>query len=314
MSAAREPGPPDERELEELLARLAAEPVDPARREQARAAFLEAAGVARSRVRDPLRSPEIMDASSEQAFAAWLAHVAPAEPARAERRARARAAFFSGLAVLAPAPRPVPRRLRVVALLLAAAGILLVTFILPETPRWRVELFGPVAFEDEEFRLLDEGRLGSEIERPGRLVTRGTPARFLLGDALELELRADSELLLPGLPELDGGAPILFELLQGEVFVRTREHWRGNPLVVRTAFGDVRDLGTTFGVLVAAGCMCVCVAEGTVEIDGEHVEAHSSAQFARRADPQPVRMPFPTSAEDPAEKHTGPLVLFRDEP
>lgn len=317
MSAEREAGPP-ERELEDLLARLPAEAVDPARRAAARAAFLAAAGAAPSRADHPLRSQESMDPSSEQAFVEWLVRVAPAEPARLERRARARAAFLSGLAAHAPAPRAVPRRLRAVALLLAVAGILLVTFLLPRPPQWSVELLGPVAFDDEEFRLVDEGRLGSELARPGRLLTSGTAARLVLSDALELELRADSELLMPGLPELDGGTPILFELVRGEVFVRTRERWRGNPLLVRTAFGDVRDLGTTFGVLVAADCMCVCVAEGSVEVDGggmpERVEANSSVQFTRRADPAPGRMPFPTSPDDPGQKHVGPLVLFRDEP
>ncbi|MEQ1892188.1 MAG: FecR family protein [Planctomycetota bacterium] len=317
MSVGREPDP-SERELEDLLARLPSEPVDAARRDAARAAFLAAAGAQASRAEPPLRTREAMDASSEQAFALWLARVAPAEPARSERRARARAAFLSGLAASAPGPRPVSRRLRAVAVLLAVAGILLVTFLLPGTTAWRIELLGPVAFDDEEFRLIDEGRLASELQRPGRLQTRGTPARLVLSDALELELRADSELLVPGLPELDGGEPILFELVRGEVFVRTRERWRGNPLFVRTAFGDVRDLGTTFGVLVTADCMCVCVADGAVEVDGggvpERVEANTSALFSRRSDPNPGRSAFPTLPDDAAHEHTGPLVLFRDEP
>ena len=123
---------------------------------------------------------------------------------------------------------------------------------------------------------------------------------------------------MTGLPELDGGTPVLFELARCEVFVRTRERWTGNPLVVRTAFGDVRDLGTTFGVLVTAECMCVCVADGMVEVDGggvpERVEANHTALFSRQADPSPVREPFPTSPDDPGQKHVGPLVLFRDEP
>jgi ferric-dicitrate binding protein FerR (iron transport regulator) len=205
----------------------------------------------------------------------------------------------------------------VAALFLAAAGILLVTFLLPETVQWRVELLGPVAYDEEEFPLPEEGRLARELERPGRLVTRGTPARLQLGDALELELRPGSELFLQGLPELDGGTPLVFELTRGEVFLRTRERWTGNPLFVRTPLGDVQALGTTFGVLVQEACMCVCVAEGVVEVAGgarrERVEALNSTQFSL-AGSEPVRMPFPTEADDPAQAHTGPLVLFRDEP
>lgn len=318
MSGAPEPAD-EERELEELLRRLPPEPVDPAARARARAAFLAAGNpVEPSQAAGPARSGMVMDATSEQAFERWLSRVLVPEAAPPEARARARAAFLSGLAGRG-GPRPVAtRRLRVLALALAAAGVLAVTFLMPETPRWRVQLFAPVAFEAQDFRLEDEARLASELEASGRLVTGEAPTRLLLSDALELELRPATTLRVPALPELDGGTPVVFELEAGECLLRTRPGWRGNPLVVRTTFGDVRASGTTFGVLVTPECMCVCVAEGAVEVDGgassERVQAGTSLLLARRGDPAPVRTPFSDDPTSPERVHLDPLRAFHDEP
>ena len=320
MSAADEI-PPEEHELEQLLRRLPAEPVDPAARARARAAFLAGAATeGASRAGAPERTGRTMDATSEQAFERWLARALAPEPARAEARARARAVFLSSLSGLpgVGGPRPVAsRRRRVLALALAAAGVLAVTFLMPETPRWRVQLFSPVAFDDEEFRLVDEDRLATTLERSGRLVSREAPVRLALSDALELELRPGTTLLVPALPELDGGTPILFELEAGECLLRTRPGWRGNPLLVRTAFGDVRATGTAFGVLALPECVCVCVVEGAVEVDSgaavERVEANSSLQLFRRGDPAPQRAPFSTDPASPESAHQAPLQAFGSE-
>lgn len=311
--------PPEEREVEELLRRLPGEPVDPAARARAREAFLAAGAAAdASRAEGAARTPPAMDEASEQVFERWLARVLVPEGVPPEARSRARAAFLSGLATQGH-PRPVaPRRLRLLALTLAAAGVLAVTFLLPETPRWRVQLFAPVAFDDAEFRLADEGRLATLLEGSGRLATGEAPTRLALSNALELELRPSTSLRVPVLPELDGGTPIVFELESGECLLRTRPGWRGNPLIVRTAFGDVRATGTVFGVLVQPECMCVCVAEGAVEVDTggalERVGARSSLQVQRRADPAPLRAPFSEDPASPEGAHQAPLRAFESEP
>jgi len=311
---------PDERELEELLRRLPVEPADPAARARARAAFLAAAEEGRSRSEGLERTGRAMDVRSEQAFESWLKGLLEAEPepVRPEARARARTAFFSGLAQQV-GPRPeFPRRLRLLALTLAAAGVLAVTFLLPEAPRWRVELLETVAFDEEEYGMQDEERLASELEASGWLVTRDVPTRLRLTDALEVELRPGTTLFVPPLPELDGGTPIVFELKSGECLLRTRAGWRGNPLLVHTDFGDVRATGTTFGVLVMPECMCVCVAEGSVEVHGgssvERVEARTSLLFTRLADPAPVRMAFTDDPTSPDWDHQAPLLALAQEP
>jgi len=316
MSAGREDSP-EQRELEELLRRVPREAVDPEARARARALFLAAGRAAEaSQGEGPVRSGTVMDGASEQAFELWLARVLVPEGVQPEVRARARAAFLSGLAERGGARPPAPRRLRFFALALAAAGVLAVTFLLPEAPRWRVELLTPVAFEEEEFGLQDEGRLASSLERSGRIVTREAPTRLALSDALELELRAGTTVFVPVLPELDGGTPIVFELEAGECLLRTRAGWRGNPLFVRTPFGDVRATGTTFGVLVTPECMCVCVAEGTVEVDGggriERVEARTSLLVSRQGDP--ARTPFSSDPTSPERDHLEPLQAFEREP
>lgn len=308
-------GAPEERELAEFLQRLPREPVDPLRREEARAAFL-AAGASRASGA-ARREPTMLSPHDEEAFARWLVRVAPPEPARAERRARARAAYLSGVAQTAPEPRAPSWRRRWLGLALAAAGLLL-TFLLPEPTRWKVELFAPVSFEGESFPRADGQRLAVQLEGAGTLVTAGGPARLVLGDALELELRADAELFVPSLPELDGLSQLRFELRSGECYLRTRPGWRGNPLVVATELGDVRAHGTAFGVLLGAGGLCVCVAEGTVEVDNglgpELVHARHLAEFAGRADPAPTRRAFPSTPNDPLEAHTQPLVGFAEAP
>jgi len=87
---------------------------------------------------------------------------------------------------------------------------------------------------------------------------------------------------------------------------------------VRTPYGDVRATGTVFGVLVEEGCMCVCVAEGAVQVEGsersERVEARQLLQLTRRDDPAPLRMAFTTDPASPERAHLAPLEAFESEP
>jgi hypothetical protein len=277
MSSAKDApeGAPEDPELEELLRRVPSEPADPRRREEARRAFLAGApspgvaGEGASRARELDRMGRAMAPDEQDGFVAWLASVALAEPARPEAKRRARLAFLSQVAAVPRATRRERPPFRLAVLALAAAAILAVTFLLPEPARWSVRLDGPLALDEREFRPGDEVRLAAALEAPGTLATTGSGARLSLGDdALVLELLPGSELALPPLPELDGLAPVRFDLARGEAYVRTAREWAGNPILVRTPSADVTLSGTVVGVLVGDFGTCVCVAEGSVRVRG----------------------------------------------
>lgn len=326
--------PPDpgraERELEELLRRAAPEQPDPARRAEARRAFLAAGRTGAgepSRAGSSARMGSVMDKSSgegltggsEEAFAAWLATVAPAVPPSPEVQRRVRLAFLSAVAS-APPPLRAQRTFRRVVWAAAAAAILVVTFLLPEPERWSVQLDGRLTFDGGEFLPGDEARLGAALERSGTIETALARAHLELGGDLALELLTDSALVVPPLTELDGVAPLEFELARGEAYVRTGPAYPGNPIIVRTALANVSLHGTTVGVLVDELGTCVCVADGTARVSSARLATGSQDVGPRHSlrvftDPGmgPKLEAFPAQEEAEAA-HTADLVAFQRAP
>jgi len=315
-----------ERELEELLRRAAPARPDPARQAEARRAFLAGAPAGTgepSRARTPLRMGGVMGkgALGEEgegeldAFAAWLAAHAPAVPPSAEARRRVRLAFLSAVAS-APPPLRARRTFRRLVWLAAAAAILAVTFLMPEPERWSAQLDGRLTFDGQEYVPGDEARLGAELERSGTVETALARAHFELGGDLALELLTDSALAFPLQTELDGIAPLEFELTRGETYLRTGASYPGNPIVVRTALANVALHGTTVGVLVDELGTCVCVAEGTARVTSSRLTTGSQDVGPRStlrvfSDPSmgPKLESFPQ--EGTAETgHTADLVAF----
>lgn len=299
----------DDPELEELLRRLPAERPDPLSREEARRAFLAGEQGPRSQARGPRRmgpvmasgfSPDPRAAGSfgrgdeDDPFADWLAERAPLEGPAPEARRRARLVFLSSVAQDPPRLRARPR-FRALVLVLAAAAILAVTFLLPKPARWQVEFEGPLRFAEREYQPSEGGRLAVALESSGTVETAGSRARFTLGDGLDVELLASSSLSLPVLPELDGLAPIDFELARGEAYVRTSSSYAGNPIRVRTIDADVSIHGTTIGVLVDALGTCVCVADGVARVEGGRV-----AGGAQEVGPRATLRVYRDTAQAPA--------------
>ena len=319
------PGDPEhpEGELEEWLRRTEPDRPDPARRAEARRAFLEArspAGDVPSRTPAPARMGDMAHAAhgEDPAFEAWLAALAPLDSPAASARRRARLAYLSEIAATPP-PLRERRSFRHLVWALAAAAILAVTFLLPEPERWRATLDGRVVFDEREYLPGDEARLATALERSGTLETSAAPGRIELGDAFALELLANGSLAVPPLPVLDGVEPLEFELGRGEAYFRTLPAYPGNPIVVRTGLADVSLHGTTVGVLVDAQGTCVCVAEGTARVTSTRLAAGFQDVGPRLTlrvyhDPlvEPKTEAFP--AEDGADSdHTSELAAFQRE-
>src|SRR6185436_7410812 len=253
-------------------------------------------------------------------FAAWLSARAPAAPPSAEGRRRARLAFLSAVASTPP-PLRARRSFRRLVWVGAAAAILAVTFLLPEPERWQAELDGRLSFDGTEYRPGDEARLSAALERSGMLETGAAAGRLELGDALVLELRAQSALSVPPLPALDGVEPIEFRLEHGEAYVRTSASYPGNPIVLRTAAADVTLHGTTVGVLVDDLGTCICVADGTARATSarlaggfQDVGPRSTLFIYADPDAEPKSLAFPPDDAAPEAAHTGDLVQFQRGP
>lgn len=315
------PGEPDEDELAAWLERLAPARPSPAARAAARRQFLTgepASGASRPGAETrtggamahatPPQTP--LDAGEEGGFAAWLAGRMPLSPPRPEARRRARLSFLSA-ASNSPAAAPPSRARRVLVWLAAAAALLLVTLHGPEPDRWRVRPDGPLVLDGAEFELGEEDRLAAALEHSGRLESRATRARLVLGGVLEFELLPGTTLEVPPLPELDGLAPLDFELARGEVFLRTRAGYPGNPVRVRTDLAEIQLSGTTVGVLADEEGTCVCVAEGAVRVTSargvEELPARNSLRLFRDPAQAPRSEPF---APGPASAHVGELLAF----
>jgi ferric-dicitrate binding protein FerR (iron transport regulator) len=314
-----EPGE-GERELERWLRELPPERPDPLRREAARLAFLRA----RSRPAGAARREAVRHAAgpgedeAESAFAAWLAlHGEGPPPAEAFRR-RARLALLSALALEARPERRSTRPFRLGVWLAAAAAIAFVTFLLPEPERWSARLDGPVRFAGEDYGAEEGGRLSVALEGSGTLEGLARVHVALAGE-LELELQPGSELAFPVLPELDGLAPLDFGLARGEVFVRTRPGYPGNPLTIRTGEAEILLHGTTVGVRADEQGTCVCVAEGTARVrsallaEAREVGPRATLLLLRAPGMGPKAEAFPPDGA-PGAAHTRPLLEFLRRP
>jgi hypothetical protein len=305
------PGGPGEldRELEELLRRAGTPAPDPARRADARRAFLAGPAGTGSRAGAPGRIDARMahgelDPEEEDAFLDWLADLSAESPSPAVHR-RARLAFLTTVAAEAPPPPPrVSRRRHALVLALAAAAIAAVTLLLPEREHWRARIDGTVLLDGREYAPGDEARLAAELAGSGTLETALAPLRLTVG----------------ALPQLDGGSAIDLELAQGELFLRTSARWAGNPILVRTPVADVMLTGTTVGVLADELGTCVCVADGTARVQspnlagfGRDVGERSTLRIWAARGREPDAGPFPPDGA-PEAGHTEPLVGFQHGP
>jgi hypothetical protein len=305
-----------ERELEELLRRLPRELPDPARRAEARRAFLEGRSPAGgpSRVQRPVRTGRVMaDAGTGvhedelNGFVAWLATHPPAAPPRTEFRRRARLAFLSAVAS-APPPLRTRRSFRRLVWVAAAAAILAVTFLLPQPERWRAQLDGRLSFDRADYTPGDEARLAAAFRQAGTLAPASSSA-MPSWSALAGQLLA-----VPPLPSLDGVEPVASSRAAG-LPADERElsrqpdrgaHRHGGRRHAHHHRRLVDRLGT-----------CVCVAEGAAHVTSarlasgfQDVGARSSLRVYSDPAVDPKTEAFPADDSGAEASHTGDLVQF----
>jgi len=305
-----------EGEFEELLRRVPGERVDPRRRAEARQAFLAAEGGAASRAGGQDRMGVVAETEEEHAFAAWLARRAALVPAAEGARRRARLVFLSELA--GPPLRQRRRSPLVRALVLAgaAAAIAFVTFFLPKPEHWQVRLDGALSFSEAEYTPGEDDQLAVALEGAGRVETKGARARFSFGKLFDIELLPESSVEFPPLPELDGVLPVVFQVDRGEAYVRTGAGYPGNPIRIVTPLAEVALHGTTVGVRVDEGCVCVCVADGTAHVESPHLVGGArdvgprwSVQVFSEGGEEGKLVAFPPD-EEKGNEHTRELVEF----
>ncbi len=324
MKDRRQEGlPPSEadRELERLLRSLPHPTARPAFRSGLRQRFLEGGATApgtESRAETTVRKPLVMP----KAFEPWLREIRITPPAGETFRDKLRRLFLAS----EPAARAQTgeqgrrSRLRLVLIpLLAAAAILAVTFLLPQDPRWKISgLRGePVEVTGTRLEERDLERLTAELTRGAVLRTQASWLDLTLEDALDLQVLPNTEIEFAALPDLDGSTPLRFSLRTGEVFLRTRAGYPGNPLRVETGEVEVGASGTIFGVLVDDRGTCVCVVEGEVVVKGalgdppeKRVASETSYLVFRGGTMGPKEMTF-AAADDPAhQSHTQALIGF----
>lgn len=107
-------------------------------------------------------------------------------------------------------------------------------------------------------RLLESGGASLELA-PGTVLETQGPTRLVAGTRTEIRLRAGTRLAWL--------EPELVALERGTIYVDT--HGQGH-LGVRTALGEVRDVGTRYMVTLHEGGMEVALREGATAIATEH--------------------------------------------
>lgn len=136
----------------------------------------------------------------------------------------------------------------------------------------------------------------SEGGREGAVEMASTNGRIRNGDRLETDERGGAALQFIGGPSirLHAGTAVRFEsgsrlhLDRGTVYVDSEPRHAPNSLVVVTAFGNVRHLGTQFEVVLEAGSLDVRVREGEVSIEsgnGRLTAAAGEALLVRKDRP-----------------------------
>jgi ferric-dicitrate binding protein FerR (iron transport regulator) len=257
------------------------------------------------------------------------------EPAREGFRAQLREEFLSqGAAAATPfgAPledrpgtasgaarrAPAGRLRRLVLAGLAVAAAVFVTFVLPGESRWQVQGMrgeGPVEIAGRRLGQTDAARLGAELSRGGTLWTFDNTLDLGVEDGLEVRVLPGTEVTLAELPAPGTLEPYRFDLARGEVFIRTKVGFTGNPVLVDSDEVHVALTGTTLGVLRDDRGTCVCVADGEVDVRDEggaerRVGAGQTYLVFRAGAMPPKSLDFDGPNDPEHRVHTAALVDF----
>ena len=193
-----------------------------------------------------------------------------------------------------PARRPRPLLRLVTGGLAAAAALWAIgVWLVPDERRWSLLDIGgegPVAIDGEDHDPVDPSRMGALFGEAEVFAAGRRRLELAWGDDLVLQAQPGAELRLVS----QGDDGLLVDLLDGEIYLKSREPYTGPQVQVQTADMLMTMSGTVVGVLREAKLTCVCVARGEVAIenrfdglDGVCVADHRHvAHSARPADYQ----------------------------
>ena len=193
-----------------------------------------------------------------------------APAARADHRARLRAAFVDG--TIAPARHPIAPRpiawMRWAALPAAAAALFLIVGALNRPPSWRVTAVsgsGVAVVDGKRVDLAHRDELEQRIRQGARVVLpAGASIEITSARTMVVEITSGTEAVVPMLPGRWWGREVEAALAAGEVRITTGRDFRGARLALETPEAEIEVTGTTLAVIREPAGTCVCVLDGEV--------------------------------------------------
>jgi hypothetical protein len=180
---------------------------------------------------------------------------------------------FAAGTISAPADQPEQseaRRLPRWAWLLApaAVSIVLIALILPGPgPTWTVHGEGQVEINGQTLSTNDPELIARALGSGGDVrIADGGFLHLRLDDRLILALTEGTDATVPAPPERGSEGPLISEVRDGELRLKTGPGFPGSRLHVLTAEGRTEIVGTIVSVYKGGGYTCVCVLEGTALI------------------------------------------------
>jgi hypothetical protein len=156
----------------------------------------------------------------------------------------------------------------------AAAAALLFALLVPRAePEWIVETSagaGRIEIDGRSVPLSDEALLARAVKPGGRVrLPDDASIDVRLGDVLILALDKGSDVTLPALPDRDSRGPLISEVHDGELRIKTGPGFEGTELHILTAESRTEIVGTVISVYKGDGYTCVCVLQGTARIGAD---------------------------------------------
>jgi len=158
---------------------------------------------------------------------------------------------------------------------IAAAVLLFVVFWpgLGPSPGWSVVAAqgdGKIETDGQVFAA-DEPDLVARALGPGgrvKILDKLT-LDLRLGDRLLFGLDEGADVSIPALPERGARGPLVAEVHQGELKIKTGPGFAGTELHIITAEGRTEIVGTILSVFKGDGYTCICVLKGTARVGAD---------------------------------------------
>ena len=150
----------------------------------------------------------------------------------------------------------------------AAVVILIVAVLLPKPePTWSVYGHGQVEIDGQTLSMDAPEVIARALNSGGHVVVAdGSALHLRLDDRLILALTEGTDATVPGPPGRGSVGPLIAEVRDGELRLKTGPGFPGSRLHILTAEGRTEITGTIVSVYKGGSYTCVCVLEGTALI------------------------------------------------